>query len=161
MRTARAKAALLIALFSVPVDAADTTVYRCPGEDGVPVFSDQPCEDAEIITIEDNGNAGLSVWVPDLPPLPEKPKQVEVTPAPVQVVVSPAPQPYAEPVYYPSPYLHSVFRPRRHHHGHDDFHPPVRRPPRGEPPRPPREDTPPPQPRRTTVEIPDKYQRKD
>lgn len=150
---------LLLGLINVTASVAETKVYRCPGEDGVPEFSDQPCENAEIITIEDTGNAGLSVWVPDLPPLPEKPKPQVITPTPVQVVVS-QPQPYGEPLYYPSPNLHSIFRPRRHHHDRDDFHPPLR-PPRTEPPTPPRPETPPPQPRRTTVEIPDKYQRQN
>ena len=48
-------ALLTLLLMSAAASAQGGTIWRCPGADGEPVFSNQPCEGAEPVTLEPLG----------------------------------------------------------------------------------------------------------
>jgi len=137
-------------LFSACALAEKTEVFKCPSKDGIPEFTDKPCDKGELITIFEQANAGLSMMVPDLPPLPQKPAKTTTPEPTINVVVVQAPpseyNPWSNYVSYPM-----------HHHAPPQWQPrpPVPVPPIDiTPPRP----RPPARPIRTRVELPESLQ---
>lgn len=139
-------------LFGSAVKAEKTEVFKCPSKDGIPEFTDKPCDQGELITIFEQANAGLSMMVPDLPPLPPKPEKPAPPEPAINVIVVQTPPPEYHPwsthVSYPM-----------HHRVPPQWHP---RPPIPVPPI----DITPPRPRpparaiRTRMELPEFLQPK-
>lgn len=126
-------AALLFAASSCgAVQAASTTVYRCPTADGSLSLSDRPCEGGQRQQVEEPPPGGLSLDVPDLPPLPPRPPKPAPAPDPVQIIFT---QPHVEDRYYDDGY-YGGYPP-----GYLPVRPPIR-PPDRPPVRPPRPEHP-------------------